>query len=292
MSLPGCVLAMPPPQLVLTLRTVLLSRSYNSAWRASSALCEWSVLALDQLLLVLRARGKPAERGMAMHVEAGQSAVLQAVFKLLFQQMSGKLKVVARRKVRDFLAANVCLECDKDVSAMLAALSASDTAATLKHFTPYLADKIRGAAQAEKFLTWCVAVCACLAASLWWWWRPLTTRPHCLGRHLRLLGGVVRHAGAALLPYIPTVRECVDIGLASEDKDVRVEAARTLRHALRGISEIYATDLRSVSPAEWDAGYLWHSWAAPRSWDASQLGVQWHIPTPEERVASHELFKA
>ena len=111
------------------------------------------------------------------------------------------------------------------------------------------------------------------------------------GRHLRLLGGIVRRCGAHLLPYIPQLRECVDLGLASDEESVRTEAARTLRHALRGMAETYVTDTRSVSPARWQAGYLWHAWGAPTSWSPEDVSVQWHSPTQEERIACQTLFQ-
>jgi len=73
---------------------------------------------------------------------------------------------------------------------------------------------------------------------------------------MRLLGGVVRRGGAALLPHLDTLRACIAVGMASEEADVRTETARTLRGALRGMAEIYTTDVRSVTATEWDAGYV------------------------------------
>lgn len=94
---------------------------------------------------------------MARHIEASQGRVLSTTFRLLFQQMSPSLLKRSRRKVMEWLASNACLDADKDVAAMLAALSAADPASTLELFVPHLADKIRGSASSEKFLTWCVA---------------------------------------------------------------------------------------------------------------------------------------
>ena len=137
--------------------TCAVLRRYSAAWRASSALCEWAVCALDRMLLLLRSRAKPAAGGMARHIEASQGRVLSTTFRLLFQQMSPSLLKRSRRKVMEWLASNACLDADKDVAAMLAALSAADPASTLELFVPHLADKIRGSASSEKFLTWCVA---------------------------------------------------------------------------------------------------------------------------------------
>jgi hypothetical protein len=69
--------------------------------------------------------------------------------------------------------------------------------------------------------------------------------------HLRILSGVVQRGGTHLLPFMDTVKQCCDVGLAHDSRKVRKQAGRVLRHTLAALSRFYVREMRCLPPAEW-----------------------------------------
>lgn len=75
--------------------------------------------------------------------------------------------------------------------------------------------------------------------------------PILLRWRLRMLSGLARGAGAALVPRGATVRCLIAAGIKHDDKSVRKAARKLLRKALHGLCELWPADTRSLPPARW-----------------------------------------
>ena len=73
-------------------------------------------------------------------------------------------------------------------------------------------------------------------------------------------------AGDVVVPFIVRVTACVDAAMGNDSRAVRKEGGRVLRELLRGLTQLYAVDKRSLSPSEWDrcglvrGGSGWSRW--------------------------------
>lgn len=232
-------------------------------WLLWLQICAWALEALDRMLKLLEHLDKPSTSGYAASLESQFIGSVGRVVGLLFAQMGDKLRTKALRRIEAWLGDNSCLPNVAAVARLLSSLSENMPEAALKLLLPKLASRATSGSVSDTSLAW----------------------------YIELLAGLVRHGGSSLVPFVPDIRACVDVAATSEDKDVRVAGGKLLRFTLRAMSEIYVTEQRSLPPAEWAKGYHWHKWGVPSA-PMDKVDVAWHVPSAEERAASHTLFEA
>nr|UCK81620.1 proteasome activator complex subunit 4 [Arenicola marina] len=109
--------------------------------------------------------------------------------------------------------------------------------------------------------------------------------------NLLLLSECVRSNGRALLPYREDLVTVLKACLHLKCKEAADLAGNLLRHVLKALTLIYATDYRSAQ-TDWSAPFSEQfpirDWG--RSGRVEELEMQWHVPSAEELTLASELL--
>lgn len=109
---------------------------------------------------------------------------------------------------------------------------------------------------------------------------------------LRLLSGLARGAGRALVAQRATLRRLIAAGMKHGDKSVRKCARKLLRKTLIGLCEMWPADTRSLPPARWanvNSAVEWRRICEPVP--AGEHAVVWNEPTADGLALAAELLQ-
>lgn len=109
---------------------------------------------------------------------------------------------------------------------------------------------------------------------------------------LRLLSGVTRGAGRALVVHRPMLQGLIAAGMKHGDKSVRKYARKLLRKTLIGLCEMWPADTRSLPPARWasvNSAIEWRRICEPVP--AGEHAVVWNEPTAAGLAFAAELLE-
>jgi hypothetical protein len=236
---------------------------------SGSRISEWALLLVDRLLKVLEVREKSEKKT----TYDALGAYLYNIFLLLFAQMSPSLHRQASQRISRWLSTVSCLEGVKDVSKMLQALANSKPIAVLDVFVPLLSNPALAQKTSDKIVEW----------------------------NTRLLAGLVKYTGEAVLPHLPVLAKVARVALSAKEKETRKAGSKLERWILSPLFATFDRLKRSHPAVDWEnPGSLWRKWGTPFSWSpnvvdakaavnaTSPPGIQidWHEPSERERLAA------
>jgi hypothetical protein len=205
---------------------------------------------------VLESRDKPSE-GRGKGTDSVASLLAQFAFSLV-SSAGPTLQKSLLSRVTSWVARTPPLECGKDVAGFLASVVAAAPARGVPALGPGLAAKAADAAATQPARTWA----------------------------LLLLHGIVKHAGAAAAPLVPTlitVADAVWSDPASEQSLLKA-AAKVVRCALKTMLN---TLVDSAAPHQLPTpSFL--SWAAPTAWTAPADAAARQFSPPPLLPVFHE----
>jgi proteasome activator subunit 4 len=241
---------------------------------SGSRISEWALLLVERLLKVLEVREKSDKKNSN---EGILGAYLYNIFLLLFAQMSPSLHRQTSQRISRWLGSVSCLEGVKDVAKMLQALGTSKPAAVLEKFIPLLTSAALSPKTSDKIVEW----------------------------NTRLLAGLIKYTGEAILPHLPVLAKVVRVALAAKEKDTRKAGSKLMRWMMSPLLSTYDKLKRSHTSVDWEnPGSLWRKWGMPFSWSSdvvsekvaqsaiSPPGIQidWHEPSEKEKAAALPLI--
>jgi hypothetical protein len=236
---------------------------------SGSRISEWALLLVDRLLKVLEVREKADKKSSN---EGILGAYLYNIFLLLFAQMSPSLHRQTSQRISRWLGTVSCLEGVKDIAKMLQALGTSKPAAVLDKFIPLLSGAALAPKTSDKIVEW----------------------------NTRLLAGLIKYTGEAVLPHLPVLAKVARLALAAKEKDTRKAGSKLVRWMMSPPLSTYDKLKRSHTTVDWEnPGSLWRKWGMPFCWSpdvvsekasksaTSPPGIQidWHEPSESEKAA-------
>lgn len=158
---------------------------------------------------------------------------------------------------------------------LLESLASADPVSILKKFVPYHVSSATTPGTSDKILEW----------------------------HGRLLAGLVRQTGPALVPYCDQLSSVVRVCYQSKEKDTRKAGGKLLRWMLSCLLSTYENEQRSHAASDFTSySTMWRKWGQPYAWlqeanagtGTSALrcpGVapSWHVPSQSERDAALKI---
>lgn len=161
----------------------------------------------------------------------GTSLVTQQLFTMMDESAGEMASAKILRFVTDGAQPNV----EKDVAAMIESMAWARPERTVATLFPALCDGLLATGVgASESTTLAPGVSTVVLR-----WR------------LRLLSGLARGAGTALVPQGAIVRRLIAGGLIHKDKSVRKSARKLLRKTLHGLCRMWPTETRSLPPSRW-----------------------------------------
>lgn len=274
---------------------------------------EWSAALLDRLFEILRHKDKTSKvkagdlgsdtmnvaaavsglgdpgggsggglQGMlaSMMGGAGRDGMLVSLIGLVTQQlftmMDGPAGEMAAVKVLRFVTDSALPNAEKDVARIVEMLAWARPDRTVANFFPALCEGllVPGAVGNES-----PVLAPGVSVPLLRW-------------RLRLLSGLARGAGPALVTKRATLRGLIAAGIKHNDKSVRKCARKLLRKALIGLSEMFPADTRSLPPTRWanaNSAAEWRRICEPVP--PGEHAIVWKEPTADGLALAAELLQ-
>lgn len=277
---------------------------YTACENLGNVLTEWSVALLERIFEILRYKDKSSKvkagdlacdtmnvagamTGIAsggtgsFGSGGGREAVLaglfQAVTRQLFTMADEPAAKTASAKVLGFVMDRALPNVEKDVAGIVNMMALARPSKTVAAFFPALSEGLlaRGSTSDES-----PPALAPGASPVLLRWR------------LRLLSGLARGSGAALVPHGRTLRLLIAAGIAHKDKGVRKSARKLLRKALQGLCEISPAGGQSLPPKRWanvNSAVEWRRLCEPVP--AAEQDVVWVEPSSKGLSLAAELLE-
>lgn len=209
----------------------------------------------------------------------------------LFQQMSEDLYEAALPQLLTLLHRPALLDAVKHVGALLAAASWASPSLFLSRALPPCFKALLSTPKIPKGGADGAAAGACalepLSESELRWW-------------LLLLSYSLRCSGEALLPYLPSLKQVLELTRNHTEHKVVTASAKLRKVILHALLGTYLTETRSLPPAAWESArvratpwqtYGWRPPLLPREARLSGISASWHIPSAAELEAAGSLME-
>lgn len=284
---------------------------YTACEGLGAVLLEWSVALLDRVFEILRHKDKTAKTKMGdlandtMNVAASMTGLeggsagsgraaslasmlggrsseslltglINGVMQQLFSVADDQAVQIASTKVLRFVTDRPLPDVEKDAAGIVEVMASFHAAKVVSSFFPVLSEGLL----APSTIAGDLPVLTRGTSSVLLRWR------------FRLLSGLARGGGAALVPHGVTLRRLIAAGVRHSDKSVRKCARKLLRKALFGLCEIGLGEARSLPPARWanvDSVLEWRRLCEPVP--ANEQVVTWIEPSPEGLALAAELLE-